>query len=147
MTIETTEQAETDMLTAELGAQPEPGRQSMPPPTADELFRGAIIVCVIALILALGVALSAPASASLTGLILFGGVIAVAGAGLYALTRPRERAVAGVMVEEHIDTDLAALFDAMTDPVVAVGREGDVRRGGQFRVGVARRGHTLQVQS
>ena len=126
MTIETSD-SDLPTLTADRPPDFPDQRPGLPPPTPEELFRGSLVVCVIALIMALGVALSAPASASLAGLILFAGVAAVAGAGLYALTRPREQAIAGVMVEEHIDTDLAALLDAMTDPVAAVGPEGDVR--------------------
>ncbi|HXZ67969.1 MAG TPA: histidine kinase dimerization/phospho-acceptor domain-containing protein, partial [Alphaproteobacteria bacterium] len=97
------------------------------PPTADELFKGAVIACVVALIMALGVALAAPASASLAGLILFGGVVAVAGAGLYALTRPRAPEVTGIIIEERVDTDLGTLLDAMSEPVAAVGPSGEIR--------------------
>lgn len=97
------------------------------PLTAEKLFRLAIVVSIACIVLAMGVALTAPGAASLTGLILFAGIASVAGAGLYALTRPRDRVVPGFTYEEHVDTDLSELFDSLSDPVVAVTSGGAVQ--------------------
>jgi two-component system cell cycle sensor histidine kinase/response regulator CckA len=96
-------------------------------PTRDELFRIALVTSIALVVLALGIALAAPGSASLTGLILFGGLIAIAVSGTIALLGLRRRVPSLIEITAEPDADLAQLMDAITDPVVAVGRAGKVR--------------------
>jgi two-component system cell cycle sensor histidine kinase/response regulator CckA len=95
-------------------------------PSRDQIFRGALVASVALTVLALGVALTAPGSASLTGLILFAGLIAIAVAGCFALFRQRVHVPAIVELGSAADGDLTRLLDSVTDPVVAVGHAGRV---------------------
>lgn len=128
MTIET--ETPLSQLDAPLGRLPESGGEDeLPPfrwPSREQLFRSALVASIALVVLALGVALMAPASASLAGLILFAGLIAIAGSGCMALLKQRRVTSSLFEVAAEPGGDLALLLDSFTDPVVAVGRAGRV---------------------